>query len=42
MGAPGKVIRSLDAAAQEQLLMSAAHYRDNARRFQKGLKSMRK
>ena len=37
MGAPGKVIRMLDAEAQEKLLASAEHYRANARRFAKGL-----
>ncbi len=33
MGAPGKVIRTLDAAARERLLWSAEHYRENARRY---------
>ena len=37
MGAPGKVVRMLDAAAQARLLQSAAHYRANAARFAKGL-----
>ncbi|MDX5351096.1 MAG: gamma carbonic anhydrase family protein [Paracoccaceae bacterium] len=37
MGAPGKVVRVLDAAAQERLLASAAGYRANARRFRAGL-----
>ncbi len=37
MGAPGRVIRVLDAAAQDRLLASAEHYRANARRFAKGL-----
>jgi len=37
MGAPGRVVRLLDAAAQERLLASAAHYRDNMRRFKAGL-----
>jgi carbonic anhydrase/acetyltransferase-like protein (isoleucine patch superfamily) len=38
MGAPGKVVRSLDAAAQEKLLKSAAGYRANMQRFRTGLK----
>jgi carbonic anhydrase/acetyltransferase-like protein (isoleucine patch superfamily) len=38
MGAPGKVVRSLDAAAQEKLLKSAASYRANMLRFRDGLK----
>lgn len=37
MGAPGKVVRQLDAEAQERLLKSAAGYRANARRFMAGL-----
>jgi len=37
MGMPGKVVRDLDAAAQERLLASAAHYRDRMRRFRAGL-----
>jgi carbonic anhydrase/acetyltransferase-like protein (isoleucine patch superfamily) len=38
MGAPGKVVRGLDAAAQDRLLLSAAGYRANARRFAAGLR----
>jgi carbonic anhydrase/acetyltransferase-like protein (isoleucine patch superfamily) len=38
MGAPGKVIRILDAAARDRLLLSAAGYRANARRFAAGLR----
>jgi carbonic anhydrase/acetyltransferase-like protein (isoleucine patch superfamily) len=38
MGAPGKVIRILDAKAQENLLLSARNYRANAVRFAKGLR----
>jgi carbonic anhydrase/acetyltransferase-like protein (isoleucine patch superfamily) len=38
MGAPGKVVRSLDAVAQEKLLKSAAGYRANMQRFRAGLK----
>ena len=37
MGAPGRVVRSLDQAAQERLLLSASGYRANARRFAAGL-----
>jgi carbonic anhydrase/acetyltransferase-like protein (isoleucine patch superfamily) len=37
MGAPGKVVRSLDAEARERLLASAAGYRANANRFSRGL-----
>ncbi|MGH1368928.1 MAG: gamma carbonic anhydrase family protein [Maritimibacter sp.] len=38
MGAPGKVVRELDAKAMQGLLASAQHYQDNAARFAKGLK----
>ena len=38
MGAPGKVVRVLDAEARERLLRSAAGYRANARRFALGLR----
>jgi len=38
MGAPGKVVRQLDEAAQKRLLKSAAGYRANAARFRAGLK----
>lgn len=37
VGAPARVVRELDAAARARLLESAAHYRDNAARFRKGL-----
>ena len=37
MGSPGKVVRQLDLAAQERLLVSAAGYRTNAARFRNGL-----
>lgn len=40
MGAPGRVVRMLDAAAREKLLASAAHYRDNAARFRAGLRAL--
>jgi carbonic anhydrase/acetyltransferase-like protein (isoleucine patch superfamily) len=38
MGAPGKVVRMLDAAALEGLLAAAAGYRANAVRYAKGLR----
>ena len=37
MGAPGKVMRMLDAEAQARLLLSAALYQENARRFAGGM-----
>ena len=37
MGAPGKVVRALDAQAIEMLRASALHYQDNMRRFRAGL-----
>ena len=37
MGAPAKVVRELDAAAQARLLKSAEAYRANAARFAKGM-----
>jgi carbonic anhydrase/acetyltransferase-like protein (isoleucine patch superfamily) len=37
MGAPAKVVRELDAAAQARLLKSAEGYRANAVRFAKGI-----
>ncbi|MFC5737535.1 gamma carbonic anhydrase family protein [Sinirhodobacter huangdaonensis] len=40
MGAPGKVVRTLDKAAQEKLLKSAAHYRANAARYARGLRAL--
>ncbi|MEM7642684.1 MAG: gamma carbonic anhydrase family protein [Pseudomonadota bacterium] len=38
MGAPGKVVRQLDADARAALLTSAAGYRTNAKRFRSGLR----
>lgn len=38
MGAPGKVVRTLDDAARANLLKSAEGYRRNAARFRKGLR----
>ena len=40
MGAPGKVIRSLDAAAIDGLKQSAMHYQQNMRRFRSGLTAL--
>jgi len=40
MGAPGKVIRTLDEAAQARLIGSAQWYQHNARRFKLGLKAL--
>ena len=37
MGAPGKVVRQLDAAAIDGLRASARHYQQNMRRFRDGL-----
>lgn len=41
MGAPGKVVRQLDAEAQARLIKSAASYQANARRFAKGLELLK-
>ncbi len=38
IGAPGKVVRDLDAATIKGLYASAEHYQQNAARFAKGLK----
>ncbi|WP_417733786.1 gamma carbonic anhydrase family protein [Roseovarius sp.] len=40
MGAPGKVIRTLDEAAIDGLKASARHYQDNMRRFRAGLAAL--
>jgi len=40
MGAPGRVVRLLDAAAIARLRASALHYQSNARRFRAGLKDL--
>ncbi|MBC7132629.1 MAG: gamma carbonic anhydrase family protein [Roseovarius sp.] len=40
MGAPGRVVRALDAAAIEGLRGSAARYQDNMRRFRAGLRTL--
>ena len=38
VGSPARVVRTLDAAAEAMLKLSAAHYVENARRFAAGLK----
>ena len=40
MGAPGKVVRELDAAAIKGLTLSAEHYQQNAARFARDLKAI--
>lgn len=40
IGAPAKVVRTLDDAAARKLAQNAAHYVENARRFDKGLKKI--
>ena len=40
MGAPGRVVRSLDAEARARLLASAIGYQTNMRRFRAGLKAV--
>ncbi|MEH6522058.1 gamma carbonic anhydrase family protein [Sulfitobacter sp.] len=40
MGAPGKVVRTLDEAAIQGLTMSAIHYQQNAARFATDLKEV--
>lgn len=40
MGAPGKIVRDLDAEARARLLKSAEGYRRNAARFARGLKAL--
>ncbi|VTU30615.1 Putative acetyltransferase [Variovorax sp. PBS-H4] len=40
IGAPAKVVRTLDEAAADRLRKSAEHYVENARRFAKGLKKI--
>lgn len=37
IGSPAKAVRELNVEQRQALLMSAAHYVDNARRFQTGL-----
>lgn len=40
MGAPGKVVREIDAAGEQRLLASALHYQENALRFRSELKEI--
>lgn len=40
MGAPGRVVRQLDAAAIDGLRLSAQNYQQNARRFRAGLQEV--
>ncbi len=40
MGAPGRVVRTLDAAAQDKLRLSADHYAANAARFRAELEEI--
>lgn len=40
IGAPARVVRTLDDAAAQKLAQSAEHYVDNSRRFAKGLKKI--
>jgi carbonic anhydrase/acetyltransferase-like protein (isoleucine patch superfamily) len=40
MGAPGRVVRALDAAAIAGLRAAAQRYRDNMRRFRAGLRAV--
>ena len=40
MGAPGKVVRELDAQAIQMLTGSALHYAENAARFRRDLQPM--
>lgn len=40
MGAPGKVIRTLDDEARQGLLAAARRYRDNAARFRASLRAV--
>lgn len=40
LGAPAKVVRTLDEEAAQKLALNAQHYVDNSRRFAKGLKKI--
>jgi carbonic anhydrase/acetyltransferase-like protein (isoleucine patch superfamily) len=40
IGAPAKVVRTLDEASAEKLRQTAQHYVENGRRFAKGLKKI--
>lgn len=38
MGAPGKVVREIDAAKAQRITLSALHYQENMRKFRDGMK----
>jgi carbonic anhydrase/acetyltransferase-like protein (isoleucine patch superfamily) len=40
MGAPGRIIRTLDAVARDRLLLTAMGYQANMRRFKAGLEAL--
>ena len=40
MGAPGKVVRTVDAELQKKLTDSATHYQENMRRFRSELREI--
>jgi carbonic anhydrase/acetyltransferase-like protein (isoleucine patch superfamily) len=40
MGAPGKVVRTLDVASVRELTGAALHYQENMRRYRDGLKAV--
>ena len=40
LGSPAKVVRALSQTQQDALRMSAVHYIENAKRFQRGLKKI--
>ena len=40
MGAPGKIVREVDAAGAQRLTASALHYQENMRRFKADLKEI--
>jgi carbonic anhydrase/acetyltransferase-like protein (isoleucine patch superfamily) len=40
MGAPGRVVREMDAVATERARMSARHYQDRMRQFRTGLRPL--
>ncbi|MEM8578036.1 MAG: gamma carbonic anhydrase family protein [Pseudomonadota bacterium] len=40
LGAPGKVVREVDAARQQMLIASALHYQENMRRFRAEMRAI--
>lgn len=40
MGAPGRVVREMDAVARQRVQASALHYRDRMRQFRTGLRPL--